>query len=257
VQPDHIVLVIMENHSRPQVFNSGEAPYIMSLAKDAYAANFMQSYGITHPSQPNYLTLYSGKTQGVTDNEVPWNAPFTTANLGRQLLNAGKTFVTYSEDLPYAGYDGEASDAYRRKHNPAVNWVGTGKNQIPASVNQPFTAFPSDYSQLPTVSFVVPSQDNDMHDGSIAEGDQWLKDNMDGYIQWAKTHNSLFILTFDEDDDDANNHITTIFIGSMVAKGRYTTRINHYKVLRTIEDMYGLPYAGNAANVQTIDYCWK
>jgi hypothetical protein len=96
-----------------------------------------------------------------------------------------------------------------------------------------------------------------MEEESIAEGDQWLKDNMDGYIQWAKTHNSLFILTFDEDDDDANNHITTIFIGSMVAKGRYTTRINHYKVLRTIEDMYGLPYAGNAANVQTIDYCWK
>lgn len=255
--PDHVVIVIMENHGRKQVIGNSDAPYINALAKDDFTANFVQSYAVTHPSQPNYIILYSGKSQGVTDDDVPYNYPFTTPNLGRQLLNNGKTFITYSEDLPYMGYDGEASDAYRRKHNPAANWIGTGKNQLPVTINQPFSAFPADYSQLPTVSYVIPNQDNDMHDGSISEGDNWLQVNMDDYIQWAKANNSLFILTFDEDDDDENNHIVTLFTGSMVARGKYTQRINHYKVLRTIEDMYRLPYIGNAKNVTTIDYCWK
>lgn len=155
------------------------------------------------------------------------------------------------------GYNGDSYGAYVRKHNPAANWMGTGTNQIPTSTNQPFTAFPTDYTKLPTVSIVVPNENDDMHDGSISTGDSWLKSHLDGYIQWAKTHNSLFILTFDEDNGNYGNHVVTIFTGAMVKKGQYSIKINHYNVLRTIEDMYGLPYAGNAANVTTIKRCWK
>jgi hypothetical protein len=256
-KPDHIVIVILENHGYSQIIGSSSAPYINALAKDVYAANFTNSYAITHPSQPNYLDFYSGRNQGVIDDNNPANDPFTTVNLGRQLINASKSFTTYSEDLPSVGYNGDSYGAYRRKHNPAANWMGTGTNQIPASTNQPLTEFPTDYTKLPTVSLVVPNQNNDMHDGSISTGDAWLKSHLNGYIQWAKTHNSLFILTFDEDDGSIDNHITTIFCGSMVKKGTYTSRINHYNVLRTIENMYKLSYAGNAANVTTITYCWK
>ncbi len=135
--------------------------------------------------------------------------------------------------------------------------MGTGTNQIPTTTNQPFTAFPTDFTKLPTVSFVIPNLNRDMHDGSISQGDTWLRNNMDKYIQWAKTHNSLFILTFDEDDGKHNNNIPTIFSGSIVKGGKDTTQINHYNVLRTIEDMYGLPHAGNAAFVTTITNCWK
>jgi len=71
--------------------------------------------------------------------------------------------------------------------------MGSGVNQIPPTTNQPFTAFPADYTKLPTVSFVIPDLDNDMHDGTISMGDSWLKNNLDKYIQWAKTHNSLFV----------------------------------------------------------------
>ena len=77
-----------------------------------------------------------------------------------------------------------------------------------------------------------------MHDGSISTGDTWLKNNLDGYIQWAKTNNSLFILTFDEDNGSSNNQIATIFVGQMVKKGTFTSKINHLNILRTIEDMF-------------------
>ena len=76
-------------------------------------------------------------------------------------------------------------------------------------------------------------------------------------IQWAKTNNSLFILTFDEDDNNHNNHIVTIFTGTMVKTGQYSNKIIHYNILRTIEDIYGLPYAGNVNFVKPITNCWK
>jgi len=260
-RPDHVVILILENHAYSQIIGSSAAPHINALANDASSALFTQSFAIEHPSQPNYLDLFSGSNQGVTNDNVPSGIPFTTPNLGRELINASRSFTTYSEDLPSVGYNGATSGAYARKHNPAANWMGTGTNQIPSTTNQPFTAFPSstNYASLPTVCYVVPNQNNDMHNGSdpsrITAGDNWMYNNLNNYIQWAKTHNSLFILTFDEDDDLHNNQIPTIFTGAMVAAGRYSNRIDHFNILRTIEDMYGLPHAGNASS--PITNCWK
>ena len=257
--PDHIVILILENHNYASIIGSLYAPHINVLANDGSSALFTHSFAIEHPSQPNYLDLYSGSNQGITDDNLPSGIPFMTANLGRELIDASHSFATYSEDLPSVGYNGETWGAYARKHNPAANWMGTGQNQIPLITNQPFTAFPKDFTQLPTVSYVIPNQDNDMHNGTdpstITTADNWMYNNLNNYIEWAKAHNSLFILTFDEDDDSQNNHIVTIFNGAMVAAGTYSDHIDHYNILSTIEDIYGLPHAGNASSA--ISNCWK
>jgi phosphatidylinositol-3-phosphatase len=260
--PDHIVIAILENHGFSQIMGSPAAPFINSLANDTLSALFTDSHGITNPSQPNYLILYSGSTQGVTDDQVPPDNPFTTANLGRQLIDAGKTFIAYSEDLPEAGYNGATSGNYARKHNPVANWMGTGKNQVPSTTNQPFTSFPSgDFTLLPAVCYVVPNLDNDMHNGTdparITTADEWISNNLGGFILWAKTNNSLFILTFDEDNRTSGNHILTVFTGQSIKAGSYSTRIDHYSVLNTIENMYGLPYLGDSVTHTIISDCWK
>src|SRR6266496_1039500 len=267
--PDHIVILILENHAYSQIIGSSAAPHINALANDPNSALFTQSFAIEHPSQPNYLDLYSGSNQGVTDDNVPLGTTITscggtgafiTDNLGKQLINTGLSWATYSEDLPCVGFEGATSNAYARKHNPAANWQGPGINQIPSTANQPFSAFPSDFTQLPTVCYVVPNQNNDMHNGTdpsrITIADNWMYNNLNDYIQWAKTHNSLFILTFDEDNGSQGNQIPTIFTGPMVAGGKYSEHIDHFDVLRTIEDMYGLPYAGKASSATTITDCW-
>ena len=246
-RPDHVVVVVEENHSYSQVIGSSAAPYINALARGG--ASFTNAHGVTHPSQPNYLALFSGATQGVTDDSCPHT--FATANLGRQLLDAGLTFAGYSEDLPAVGSTVCSSGAYRRKHSPWVNF-----SNVPANTNRPFTSFPTDYSQLPQIAFVVPNQNHDMHDGSIQQGDTWLQQHLDSYAQWARTHNSLLIVTWDEDDFTAANHIPTIFVGPMVRTGAYTESINHYRVLRTLEDMYHLPYAGASAQATPITDVW-
>lgn len=244
---DHVVVVVMENHSNTDVIGNPAAPYINSLA--ATGANFSQSYAITHPSQPNYFALFSGSLQGVTDNSCPHT--FSTPNLGAALIANGLTFKGYSESMPYDGYTGCSSGPYVRRHSPWVNWTN-----IPASSNLTLEAFPSDYTKLPTLSFVIPNLDNDMHDGTVAEGDSWLKAHIDDYARWARTHNSLLILTFDEDDNNSGNRIPTVFVGEQVKPGAYSNRINHYNVLRTLQDAYGLPYTGASADATPITNVW-
>jgi hypothetical protein len=256
-RPDHIVMVIEENHSYSQIIDSPNAPYINRLA--AQSAVFTQSFGITHPSQPNYLALFSGSTQSITDNSCPLT--FTTPNLGQALLAAGLTFAGYSEDLPLVGSLICSMGRYARKHNPWVNWQDSVANGLPATANLPMTSFPTEYSQLPTVSMIVPNQVNDMHNGknpeTIQTGDRWLQEHLDAYVQWAKQHNSLLIVTWDEDNGKENNRIVTLFVGPMVQAGRYEQRITHYNVLRTIEDLYGLSHSGASADAAPITQIWK
>jgi acid phosphatase len=211
------------------------------------------SHAVTHPSEPNYLALFAGSTFGLSDDSCPHT--FTSANLAQELIHARDSFGGYSEDLPNVGYTGCSSSDYARKHNPWVNCTN-----VPSHVNMPLTKFPTNpinYRSLPTISIVVPNLQNDMHDGTIQRADVWLKNHIDDYVKWAKTNKSLLVVTWDEDDESSANQIPTIFVGPMVKTGRYSVKVNHYNVLRTLEAMYGLPYANKSANVTTITDVWQ
>ncbi|OKP92540.1 acid phosphatase [Paenibacillus sp. P3E] len=242
---DHIVIVIEENHSSRKILNNSSAPYMNSLAKQGLSLT--NHYAITHPSQPNYIELFSGSNQGVTDDLS--HPPTNHANLASELISHGYTFGGYSEGLPEVGYTGpyDLRTKYARKHNPWVNF-----SNLPSSINMPLTSFPKDFNQLPTVSFVIPNLNNDMHDGSIKTADQWLKSHLSAYAGWAANNNSLLIVTWDEDDMSEHNKIPTFIVGAKVKKGSYTIKTNHYSLLRTLEDMYGLNTLGKSKDAQPI-----
>jgi uncharacterized membrane protein len=246
--PDHIVIVMEENHSFSSIIGSSSAPFINSLAQQG--ALFTQSFAVEHPSQPNYLDLFSGSNQGVIDDSCPHT--FSTENLASELAAAGQTFAGFSEDLPAAGSTVCTSGAYARKHAPWINFTN-----VSATSNLPFSSFPADLTTLPTISIVDPNLNDDMHDGTIAQGDTWLQQNLSGYIQFAQTHNSLLIITWDEDDNASGNQIATIFVGPMVKQGQFAETINHFNVLRTLEDLYGLTHVGSAATATPISDVWK
>lgn len=239
----HIVVVMEENHSFSDIIGSSSAPYINSLATQG--ASFTDSFAVTHPSQPNYLALFSGSTQGTSSDSCPHT--FSGNNLGNELRAAGLSFTGYSESMPSDGFTGCTSGAYARKHVP---W--TDFSDLPSSVNLRFSEFPTNFANLPTVSFVIPNLDDDMHDGTIAAGDTWLQNNLNSYVQWAKNNNSLLIVTWDEDDSSMNNQIPTLFVGANIIPGKYGEKITHYSVLRTIEDTRGLTHLGNASSATTI-----
>jgi hypothetical protein len=269
----HVIIVIEENHAYHELVGSANSPYITKLAVGG--ACFTDSHGIGHPSQPNYLAFFSGSTQGVTgDDCLDKVTPYKTPNLAAALLKKRLTFKGYAHTMPSTGYMGctylmsktTGGALYARKHCPWVNWIGTGSNNIPASLSLPFTSFPKDFNKLPTVSFVIPDMDNDMHNigapgdaAAIKRGDKWLQQNLALYAEWAKKHNSLLIVTFDEDDYDPQNgnKIPTIFYGAKVKKGEYGQTINHYNVLHTIEAMYGLPAADDISATPITDVWTK
>ena len=246
-RPAHTVVVVLENKDRTSVIGSPDAPYLNDLARRG--ANMSQSYGVTHPSQPNYVALFSGGQQGVTTNTC--RDLGDRPNLGSQLEAAGHSFYGFADSMPRAGYTGCVSGRYQRKHNPWVDF-----SNLRPGVNQPFTAFPTDYTTLPTVSFVTPDMCHDMHDCSVAAGDAWLKQNLDAYARWAMTHNSLLVVTFDENAGGSVNKIATLLVGQMVRPGLYGESMSHYTLLRTLEDAYGLAPLGQAATVGPLRSIW-
>jgi acid phosphatase len=246
-RPAHIVIVVMENRSYSDLIDDRSAPFINSLAGSG--ALFTQSFAIAHPSEPNYLALFSGSTQGLSADSCPHE--YRGSNLAAELLHAGDSFAGYAGDLPGTGYLGCSSGAYARKHVPWANLPG-----LPGSLSRPFTEFPTDYTQLPTLSFVIPNLDHDMHNGTVAQADQWLQRNLGRYAQWATVHNSMLVLTWDEDDRSELNRIPTIVTGASIRPGRYSEHVTHYRLLRTLEACEGLPPIGHSMSTTPITDIW-
>jgi acid phosphatase len=244
----HVVVVVEENHSYAEIHGNSSAPYINSLMRTG--ANFSNSYAITHPSEPNYLALFSGSTHGVTSDYCPYT--FGTDNLAHEVRASGRIFLDYAESLPYAGDQICTAGAYARKHVPSTDF-----SDVQTSVNRQFTQFQqTSYGALPRMSFVIPNLNDDMHNGSIATGDAWLKYHLSGYVTWAKTHDSVLIVVWDEDDSSQSNKIPTLIVGAHVKTGTYTEYTNHYRLLRTIEAVYGLPALGSASTYAPITDVW-
>jgi phosphatidylinositol-3-phosphatase len=279
---DHIVIIFEENKNYEQIMGNVAAAYINSVLLPN-AAVFTKMYGEEHFSEGNYFWLLSGSNHGIGFRDGIPSAkntrqyPIVAPNLAEQLIGKGRSFKGYSENLPAVGSDVDffplkGAPLYARKHVP---WVSFGN--IPPTSNVPFTDFPTDptkFTDLPTVSIVIPNLEHDMHNGrpvqSVPVGDQWIKENLDAYYQWAKMNNSLLIVTFDENDDkegyqgltnpgvnpkegpeqefrrDLQNRIPTIFAGAHIKAGEYPegAGITHVNILRTLETMYGLKHCG-------------
>jgi dienelactone hydrolase len=224
--PDHIVVVVEENHGTSDLLGSGQAPYLDSLAQQGAV---IQGYKAdAHPSEPNYFALFSGDTQGITDDGTYAE---TAPSLAGDLKAAGKTFTGYAES------------GSPQKHNPWESFAdaqGTGAD---------FSQFPTDFSQLPTVSFVSPDLNNDMHDGSVQQGDQWLQQNINAYAQWAKANNSELIVTADEDDGSGDNSVPAIVVGAGVTPGStLNAPADHVALFHAIEDQA----LGSVSNTGTV-----
>jgi hypothetical protein len=288
VTPAHIVVVVEEDRAANAIGDTTNMPYFNQLASTGLV--YSNSHGLNTPSQEgemNYLALYSGSTQGVTDDS--YHGPFTGANLAQSLNNAGKSFIGYAEAMPHDGdttdqlagdpSDPAYDDLYTRSYNPMAQFSNVGTGKTNTNVNKTFASFPTTaagYAALPTVSFVIPDTRDNTHGSNDTNpyatdpsaynllrqnADTWLKNNLNGYLQWAKQNNSLLIVTEDEGDRAhgftslATNNVTTIINGDprLVVPGTDSTNVTPYTILRTIEDMYGLSHLGSSATASDLD----
>lgn len=240
----------MENYAYSQVVGSSAAPYINSMASNHLL--FTNSHAITHPSEPNYMALFAGTTEGLTSDACPVN--YSGSNLASELHAAGRTFELFAEQLPsddstscYAAADSSVASGYLywRKHDPAANFPF-----VSGTETQPWSGTSTNFGNA-DVSFIVPNICDDMHDCGVAAGDAWASKNIPAIESYNAAHNGLLIFTFDEAEYDSTNHIVTIFDG-LGLHGQSSQNINHYNVLRYIEDTFGLPALGNSASASAI-----
>jgi len=284
VRPDHVVVVIEQDRASDGIGNA-QFPYLNSLASSGlYYSN---AHGVGHPSEPNTLALFSGSTQGITDNNRGYS--FAGPNLAKSLFDAGLSFTGYSENLPADGSqvtqagDSQYPDLYTRNLNAMAQFTnagtlsGGGTPRPNSAINRTFGAFKAipttDYSSLPTVSYIVPNNLHSTHGSNEAypwagspdetnnnvlrkAADDWLRANIDPYLQWARTHNSLLIITQDEErwTGGTAQTVTTLVSGDpdLFVPGTNPSSVNHYNVLRTIEEMYGLPLLNNTASASPL-----
>jgi phosphatidylinositol-3-phosphatase len=250
-KPGHIIFLWLENKNYSQIINSAAAPYINSLISEGTL--FTNFHAIGHPSYPEYIRFFAGTDNGKKDDFCINGTPYKNLNLYTQLNQKGKTFAWYSEDLPEPGSDICNSGAYVERHNPTQCF-----SNVPKSVNKRWLDFPTDYSILENVVCISPNLNNDMHNGTIAKGDAWVENNLKTLIDWCKTHNSVFVVYFDEDNGTSDNHIAVIAIGQNIKK-KYKSDIyyNHYNWTRTILEKYGADQIANSVNIQAINDCWE
>jgi phosphatidylinositol-3-phosphatase len=245
----HVTIVMMENKDFDRLDGNPSAPYFNGTLVPQ-GVLLRNSHAVTHPSEPNYLALFSGSTQGIHGDPCPVNV--STANIATRLAAAGKTFGGYSESMPHDGYTGCFTTLYARKHNPWVDFTN-----IPASDNLVYRGFPSSPQSL---IWITPNLCNDTHDCVVSAGDKWFSENLPAIISWNRAHDGLLIVTWDEADPDANgtNRIPTILVGPMVRPGAKDDQtIDDFAVLHTIETMFGVPCIAKDCNAPTIDGIWQ
>lgn len=249
----HVIWIFMENHSFRTIIGSSQAPYINSIAtKCGLATNY---HNITHPSLPNYIAATSGVgyptlARFLTDCG-PAGGCLTSAT---SIFGEGETWRSYEQSMP-SNCDKSSAGNYAVRHNPAAYYTklkGCGKFDVA------FGKLKGDLShnRLPAFSFITPNLIDDMHDGTIADGNKWLSANLPTILSSREYRNgsTVVFITWDEGEGgagigtkcainaaDVGCRVATIVISPSTKAGtRSKTLFNHYSLLGTAEQLLGL-----------------
>jgi acid phosphatase len=237
----HVVVIVMENREFDDVIGSSEAPYVNGLAAAGALATNMT--GVAHPSLPNYLAMVAGDTFGIADDST--DHVIDGPVLATQLDEAGYSWSVFAEGLtpdPTAPCEYPTDGAHEKKHDPFAYFSEVQNDPARCARFHPLDEL--DPADLPNLAWIVPDQCQDGHDCSTADADAWLAGFVPPILE-SMTASDLLVLTWDEGESDlgGGGHVVTIFAGPGAAPAgtRDDAPANHYSLLRTIEELFGLP----------------
>ena len=245
---DHVFVIVMENKEFGDIIGNPQAPYINALAaRSGLGTNYT---GVIHPSLPNYMALTSGATL-FTDNCITCRSD--ALNIVDRLEASGRTWRAYMESMLPGQCGANDAGLYVARHNPFVHYNDIANNAARCANVVPFSQFDADLAAnaVPNFSWITPNLCSDMHDCPIATGDAWLSLVVPRILQSPAFANGVLFLVWDEGT-------TTIGGGGripMIVNSRWTVpgmqsaaNENHYSLLRTIEDAWGLAPLGQSAS---------
>ena len=262
----HVIWIWFENKSTSDIIGSSSAPYFNSLASECgLATNY---HNVSHPSAPNYLAATSGVAKGSLPvfSFLDCNESVVCNMAGSQsIFGQGESVKSYEESMP-SNCDKSDSGEYAQRHNPEIYYTSLSTC---ATDDVPYPELATDLADntLPAFSFITPNLIDDMHDGTVAQGDTWLSTNLPAILNssaYTSGSTAVFI-TFDEgsggtvgetcdtNTTDASCSVPTFVISpSTPAGARSSTLFNHYSLLGTSEALLGLSPLGEAATSATM-----
>jgi len=253
-QYDHVLWFWMENHTASDVIGSADAPYTTALARQCGTVTRYESVG--SPSLPNYVGATSGDTHGISDDAPPASHPLSVDNLFRQVRATGRTERSYSESMS-TNCQLDSSGEYAVKHNPAPYYVGNQdraacqRDDVPLGTPDAGALRQDlDAGTLPAFAFITPNLCNDTHDCPVRAGDDWMR-------RWLlvvlaspayRQGRTAVFLVWDEPTPMPFVVIAPSVPGGVVA----STPASHYALLRTTEELLGLPLLGHASTAASL-----
>ena len=265
---DHVVWIILENHSYEDLVAAKAAPYLNRLARSCGLAT--NAWSVTHPSLPNYLALVSGSTGGVTNDCGPTSCPQRRSTLFSQVQQAGGSWRVLAEGMP-AACSRQDSTPYVARHNPATYFpaIATACARWDLPMGTPSKGRLASMvagGRLPSFLLVVPDQCHNTHDCPIGTGDAWLSTVvplLTGGPDYRAGRTAV-VITWDEGagghdgencrtDRSRSCHIVTVVVSPSTKPGtRSAARYDPYAVLKTTERLLGIRVLlGHAADPGT------
>jgi hypothetical protein len=254
----HVIVVVLENKERRQVVGSSSAPTFNALAR-RYAV-LSDYHGVAHPSLPNYLALVSGSTHGIRSDctACTVGGPSLADSFARSHIS----WKTYAEGLPSAGYTGDGPSPYAKKHVPFVYFRRVLAHPAWLDRIVPFSQLAADLRarRLPAFSLVVPNLCHDTHDCPLRSGDRWLAQRIEPLLGSAQLAHSVVFVVFDEGESDegGGGSVAALALGpAVLPHTSYGRAVDHYGLLRTIEDAWSVPPLGKSRAARPITGIWR
>jgi hypothetical protein len=276
---DRVLIIVLENVDYEV---ASQDKNFADLA--AQGASFTNFHALFHPSYPNYLAMVAGTDFGIhrrgrylADNQVNFPNDAEHRTIADRMIAAGLDFKQYTEELPNATCPWNFSSQhvsdkrgnYVRRHVPFLSFREVQQKWcdrvIRVDSGKSDNFFVQDARKgLVAYSFYTPNMNHDGHDTNAQTAGAWVKKFLSDTFTEKLRQGTLVVVTFDESGGNADNRIYTLLLGDMVKPANQqdpkalAKPYNHYSVLRTIENNFGLePLTENDRNATPITDIWK
>ncbi|KAM3421669.1 hypothetical protein BST61_g2054 [Cercospora zeina] len=230
-------------------------PNLMWLASQGiHLSNY---FGVTHPSQPNYIAASAGDNLGCQNDNFTQVAA-NVSTVVDLLEDKGILWATYQEDMPFSGFQGnqwqdqifKAND-YERKHNPLIKF-DANTNCRRLSYQKNLTQFNMDLEgkRLPQWAFITPNMQHNGHDTDVAHAGAWAREFLEPLLKNENVmERTLILLAYDANEERyEGNRVWATLLGGAVPKSLQGSTdsqyYNHYSTLSTVEANWDLHTLG-------------
>ncbi|KDE09355.1 hypothetical protein MVLG_00669 [Microbotryum lychnidis-dioicae p1A1 Lamole] len=272
---DRFIQIWLEN---TDFATAASSPTFQKLAGEG--VTLTSYYGVTHPSEPNYIAAATGDFFGL-DNDQFRALPKNVSTIVDLLEAKNISWASYQENMPYDGFTGfnytennyltgNASQHYTyyvRKHNPTIICNSVAGVESRGLRHRNFNDLAADVTagKVSQWVFITPNLVNDAHDTNIDFTSAWLEYFLAPLLQNPNFNDNrtLILLTFDENETyTIANQIWTLALGGALPSSLMNKTddnyYTHYSSLSTVEANWGLGTLGRGDANKTMNnvYSW-